>query len=393
MNLKISAFPIFSILASPKSVTSFSLINNRHRKQAQSIRPYKCTIQPTTTHTFCNNLGRTLNLFSTLTPAENPHYVDSVSDIQSELYPHTSFKSVLQGLHQLYPPNDLEQRNSKSRTDGYWAYISNGESPPAHYTYGEFDFYFFADLLDRAHTHYKQYNQENVNQANELGWQDKVFCDIGSGTGRLVMAAAALHPGWKLCRGVELLEGIHKEALETLEKCQIDVANDYHEYYDKTTQQSDFEYQLPLPSLTNTHGNINHFATQSTVLAPIQYTQGSFTDPYLHLSNIDIAFVFSSCFDSDIMNSLSKALGRQCREGSIIITTDYPLVLQGTCDAEKDDPCMPIGEYEFEIVDQIDGYCWLVGGITTAYIHVVKKSLHDKYGKQERMKSFNLLYR
>jgi len=471
MKAKKQFFAICCVSVSSKTVTSFSLISNHH-----SISFPRHRIE---THTFFSSrnpnlsnkrsLSKHLLLSSssasnskdnedTLIPEENPYLVDSPDDIQSKLYPYTSLKPVLQGLHQLYPPNDLEKRNSISRTDGYWTYINNGETPPLQFTYGEFDFYFFADLLDRAHTHYKQYNQEDQIEGGGQGWQDKVFCDIGSGTGRLVMAAAALHPGWKLCRGVEILEGIHSIAIENLEKCHIDTISkkcegtnnenndqnvfskgtymeqnvnddfmtdimetlnsfnsnsaglvrtdsfdeDFDEFYETEEnidsiiednnedineeidiKASATEYALPIPTTQNC---IIDQAPKNALLAPIQYTQGSFTDPYLHLSNIDIAFVFSSCMGPEILTSLSKALGRQCREGSIIITTDYPLVLQGTCDAEKDDPCIPFGEYEFEIVDQIDGYCWLVGGITTAYIHVVKKSLHDKYGKEQREK-------
>ena len=52
-----------------------------------------------------------------------------------------------------------------------------------------------------------------------------------------------------------------------------------------------------------------------------------------------------------------------------MITTDYHLILEGTCEAEEDDPSMPFGIYRFEMLNQTDGYCWLVGGVTTAFIH------------------------
>jgi hypothetical protein len=41
---------------------------------------------------------------------------------------------------------------------------------------------------------------------------------------------------------------------------------------------------------------------------------------------------------------------------------------------------MPFGDYEIELLDKIDGWCWLMGGESTAYIHRVKRSLSENYG-------------
>ena len=60
------------------------------------------------------------------------------------------YQKVLSGLMSLFPPQDLSLRNAASRRDGYWEYISKGKEPPKQFTYGEFDFYFFGELLDRA---------------------------------------------------------------------------------------------------------------------------------------------------------------------------------------------------------------------------------------------------
>ena len=429
----------------------------------------------------------------TLIPKANPYYANSTVDVKSKLPPYTPLRPVLDGLNILYPPTDLEKRNAISRTDGYWTYINNGDEPPLEYTYGEFDFYFFADLLDKANDYYNRYNacermNDEYHEEDELSkktWKGKTFCDIGSGTGRLVLAAAALHPDWKLCKGVEILDGIHQTALENLKRCQN---TSQHNNYDdsfvikkergKSLSLQRSQYNNPsdvtngldgdfisdifstLSSFDNnqnfyiennhdencvdqvvlidksededededdededeiaqnfdtegknqsTSGIINVVGfdendddinnndeyilptsqinpTEYIPLAPIQFIKGSFMDPYLHLSDIDLAFIFSSCMSSSILKSLSQALGRQCRPGSIIITTDYPLILQGTCEPEDDDSSMPSGSYEFEIIDKIDGYCWLVGGITTAYIHVVKQSLWNDYGEKKRVK-------
>ena len=71
----------------------------------------------------------------------NDHNVPQVESISKVNYSH-----VLSGLDHLYPPDDLSIRNSMSRTDGYWSYISSGDVPPIHLTYGEFDFIFFAHI-------------------------------------------------------------------------------------------------------------------------------------------------------------------------------------------------------------------------------------------------------
>ena len=88
------------------------------------------------------------------------------------------FSPVLSGLNELYPPQELSQRNAWSRTDGYWPYIQKGDDPPEHLTYGEFDFYFFAELLDRAHCHFCQQSEGSVAKSGD--WTDMVFIDIGS---------------------------------------------------------------------------------------------------------------------------------------------------------------------------------------------------------------------
>ena len=149
---------------------------------------------------------------------ENPQ-----ADLDQTSRSNVRYGSVVDGIHVLYPPTDLEKRNAASRSDGYWPFITNGQEPPKQYTYGEFDLYFFSELLDRA----LDYCQDTECDS----WNDKVFTDVGSGSGRLVFAAAALHPGWKLCRGVEVLKSIHNVAVETLEKCRhtLDTTRDCEE--------------------------------------------------------------------------------------------------------------------------------------------------------------------
>jgi len=475
------------------------------------------------------------------------------------------YRTVLSGLKELYPPQDLSERNAISRTDGYWSFIKNGEEIPQGLTYGEFDFLFFAELLDRAHHHYFIDEKSPTN-----GWDGKVFVDIGSGTGRLVIGASALHPGFSKCKGLEVLNGIHEVSLQKIKQCKkynepddsghvietkLDNDNDNEEeknnlgelnipiderndtepltsqmiemqkalqqmtseewqdmmgdhvindddsvadpYVEKLSGKTDVEdtntvdndiegedhieeiteaeektreylkarnisyeihpeYSIPpevdliasygtddddamkehkfdslgeFESLsaeewkliygdntvikkeanirlaegnfqagTREENNRQHkedrgnkyvlrsphdtdIASATTdemneaPLAPIDFLCGSFEDPYQYIGDADVAFVFSTCMTKDLMGGLSQAFGRQCKPGTIIITTDFKLHLEGYVDPVENDPTLPFGEFKFEVLEKIDGYCWLLGGESTAYIHRVVQSL------------------
>ena len=65
-------------------------------------------------------------------------------------------------------------------------------------TYGEFDLHGFYEALDCA-----------VDGLPDL--QSCTFCDLGSGAGRLVLAAAARYP-WARCVGIEALRDLHHMA-------------------------------------------------------------------------------------------------------------------------------------------------------------------------------------
>lgn len=339
------------------------------------------TTSPATTHLFS---------FSTekLIPEENPDF-DPTRESSSGI----PYVDVSEGLNRLYPPEALEERNAASRTDGYWPFIQKGEDPPKQFTYGEFDFFFLAELLDRA----------VVQEYAKTSWDDKVFCDIGSGTGRLVLGAAALHPGWKLCRGIEILEGISDVAQSKLESCREDVSNIHidegeAEELDEWTEnengllvkaietKEEQEEGGEAAGQKEADDIIEHgYALpvdddKRRSLAPVEFVCGSFEDPYLYFGDVDCVFCFSSCMSSSILQSLSQAVGRQCRPGAIVITTDFSLELRGYIPANADDEDLPHGEYQLALLETVDGYCWLTGGQSTAYIHRVEKSLWDGTG-------------
>lgn len=467
------------------------------------------------------------------------------------------YGDVLNALHELYPPQELSKRNAISRSDGYWKFVAKGVEPPKHYTYGEFDFLFFAEILDKCNEHYMNYQNNHYGISDEearQGWRDKVFLDIGSGTGRLVLGAAALH-AFKLCKGLEILEGIHNTALEKLQKCKPDTCNalqkidvhdadpmtsdildsecmndeenfdeplsegmseisealsqmtpeewkellgdDYDQYFDDSIVDEDVEedsadrtdceedevrddgsdlienmekeditieedlykeriinarkaiiefapgYFLPsdydlekimeddaivdakveimhtfesIESLLEMNkddwvkifGNTTSALTREeseTIaskgiepkisdpkrdhqlsglqLSPVLFNCGSFLDPYEYIGDADVVFVFSSCMTQAMIGDLSDAIGRQCKPGTIIITTEFPLQKRGTIDPLESNPNMPYGEYSIELLEEMEGFNWITTK-STAYIQRVKESLFDESGPRTK---------
>lgn len=252
------------------------------------------------------------------------------------------FDAVVDCIDELYPPKGLDQRIALSRKDGYWPFVSSGEDPPQEFVYGEFDILFLKETLERA-----------LEFLEPTTANDVVFCDLGSGTGRLVLASAALHPNWKLCRGIELLESIHAEAVSKLESCRP-------EETDKAALCS---------SLAPKDGGL------SLPMAPVELENGSFADPYGSFFDANILFCFSSCLPVHARIELARSIGRQCLPGTIVITTEYKLPEGGVLDPLPDDPDYPSGTYKVELLDTFDGTCGAVGGTSTAYIQRVVQSV------------------
>ena len=275
-----------------------------------------------------------------LVPETNPNFDPSATSLSD-----VSVSDVIAGIDRLYPPSELESRNARSRTDGYWKYVEKGESPPQEFTYGEFDVEFFSLLLDRAWELYRVASDE---MPDSLPWQNKTFIDIGSGAGRLVLSAAALHPNWRLCRGLEILEGIHNTSTEILGVCQVT---------DQERSRSQAGVRGSIPHVLRGNGSEEYLP-----MSPIELTCGSFTNPYQYLGDVDVAFVFSSCMKPDLIKELSNAIGRQFKPGSIVITTEFPLHLRGSVEQIEEDISMPHGEFELQLLDKINGWCWLLGG-------------------------------
>lgn len=265
-----------------------------------------------------------------------------------------SYARVQSGLNVLYPPSELESRMASSRQDGYWPFLKKAKDPPPEFTYGEFDFGFFAKLLDMAHDLVLHNDPDAI-------WSDQVFVDIGSGTGRLVFAASALHP-WKLCRGIEILPTIHQAALDSAESLPFD-----HDDRSKRFLVTDENHHIPI--------------------SPIEFVCGSFEDPYLFWGDADIIFCFSTCLPSVALENLAQSIARQCKPHTIVITTDYMLPLQGYGPPVQGNDQIHFGEYQFDLIQEVHGSSATTRGDSTAFIHEVRVSLwKEGQGLRERPK-------
>lgn len=141
--------------------------------------------------------------------------------------------------------------------------------------YGEFDLAFFAQLLELA--------------APQPGDE---FCDLGSGAGRLVLAAALLYPDtWSNCHGVELSGPLHDAAIATR------VA---FESLDARPPIADCEY------------------TCASVLDEVAGAAA--------LAKADVSFSYAVTWASGpTHNQLVRALARYLPSGARVISIDLPL--------------------------------------------------------------------
>ena len=211
----------------------------------------------------------------------------------------------------LFPVEDYSMRNAASRKDGYWPYVSRKEEPPSDLVYGEFPLPFFHRVLQRACVH----------AGIGADRSEATFADLGSGSGRLVLWAAASDQ-WARCVGVELLSSLHEAAVKALEEAQADGCP-----------------LAPLPT------------------PAVDLYKGSWDDEsLLAWSELDVCFAYTTAFDhgpDNKLHELSEALSPNLRRGCIVCTTDYQLA----------------PEAGFELVEELDGPNEGVGGMSVAYIH------------------------
>ena len=332
---------------------------------------------------------------------------------------------MLEAMEDLYPSDGLDQRIATSRRDGYWPFIRDGYDPPSEFVYGEFDMTFFFQVVEKAMEVIRNSDEPDQSPTTKTA-SDWVFTDLGSGTGRLVLTAAGFYP-WRLCRGIELLQGIHEQALQKLESCvergdgdgdarmqdkdrpmswpeeaknfvptesglwlgsgsstiasmapNDNTDDDNHDHDENNTSSPTTTTTTTTTATSPTKYSLLHRPTlQRLPLAPIEFHCGSFTDPYQYFGDTTILFCFSSCLPLTTRHELAHAIGRQCRPGTMVLTTEYPLPLSGTIDPCPQDPSLPYGDFEFELLESITGINESTGGSSTVYLHQLKVSVGD----------------
>lgn len=117
-----------------------------------------------------------------------------------------------------------------------------------------------------------------------------VFYDLGCGGGQVVFYAALAYPFAKCC-GIEYLKDLYDFALSRQKRFNFNLAN-------ITTS---IEHKLP----------------------EIVFVNNDFTQ--VDLSDANIIFTYSTCFDDELMKKLAETLEKQLKPGSKVVTITKPL--------------------------------------------------------------------
>ena len=147
--------------------------------------------------------------------------------------------------------------------------------------YGEFPIDAFHRLVDAA--------------CEGLETRECTFCDLGSGAGRLVVAAA-MRRSWRRCVGIEALPELHALALA--------------------------RNTLAAAAAAATHGL---GSSGALALAPcsMRWLEVTSENALDALGSVDVLFAFSTCFDSA---NLAAVLAAGLRPSARVVTIDCPLV-------------------------------------------------------------------
>jgi hypothetical protein len=81
--------------------------------------------------------------------------------------------------------------------------------------YGEFVFETVGVILEKIKKYYGKPNKGSSGSLGVLQRPGGIFYDLGSGTGKAVIAAAILH-NFDVCYGIETLEGLYSTSLDVL---------------------------------------------------------------------------------------------------------------------------------------------------------------------------------
>ena len=174
-------------------------------------------------------------------------------------------------------------------------------------TYGEVDFISLGEIFYTIEERYGGLPQGGI------------FYDLGSGTGKGLLSAALLG-SFSECRGIEILNSLHKIAENLIE-----------EYNNKFTQYvlNSSDLWTIIPTIKSIHGDI----------CQIDWTDANFL------------FVNSTCFGEDMMTAISNV---EVSVGTIAVSLTRPLFANTWAQLEVVKKKMSWGEATVYIQKKID---------------------------------------
>lgn len=119
---------------------------------------------------------------------------------------------------------------------------------------------------------------------------DGIFFDLGSGTGKAVIAMSLMHK-FKRLQGIEYLENLIK-----------------------LSQESKQNYDNTINDLFVKNKELLSFDSPNI----IDFVQGDFLKQ--NWENATIIFANSTCFSGELINNIAEKANKECKKGTIIIT-------------------------------------------------------------------------
>lgn len=126
------------------------------------------------------------------------------------------------------------------------------------------------------------------------GLVGRTFVDLGTGSGKPLVAAALLAPGWRECVGVELLPGLVDAALELEER-----------------------FREGLPHIQKGVKGLQYRVPPAARSTPLRVEQGDVLEVDWW-STADVVFACSTCFEEPLLAGIA-ARAERLRPGSVIV--------------------------------------------------------------------------
>lgn len=202
-------------------------------------------------------------------------------------------KEIFDAVTQAFPTTLGKAVSKKEREET--------QSRDPNLVYGEITFEAFGTVFEKIK---KVYGKPNVGSSGPSGFMQSpggIFYDLGSGTGKPVIAAAILHK-FDICYGIELLEGLYSVSLDML-----NTFNTKGKARLATRSQDTRKFDKIFIMLRVLCFRIN---SRNTSL-DVQMIQGDFLKMRTKdWRDADILFLNSTCYDESMMTKIAQFAGR-----------------------------------------------------------------------------------